>query len=351
MKGSAITVFPGNNSAAGFYSYYHSGLSAMDWIYILKGGPGTGKSTFMRHLAASFRDRGFNVELWQCSSDDDSLDGLLIPALSTAVIDGTAPHTMDPVYPGVREVILNFGDYWRNGALVKDSAAIIALTDRIKDTFEQAYDHLKAAGDYDGELLRLRKEQENKDDKAEIEAVVKSIFGGENSVTRHLFAAAVTPSGIRDLTFDICRDIEKRYFLRGKRGLGQQKYFQAVMAAAEKYSVSMDVYHGYIHPDEVVMVVLPALDAAVAAAEILPAEEIREGDRIIAFVGEKTKEEEQQLVEKRDDAIKRGAAAIDKAHRLHDDLELFYSGAMDFESISRLEKTVFQNILKSASKD
>lgn len=351
MKGSAITVFPGNNSVAGFYSYYHSGLSAMDWIYILKGGPGTGKSTFMRHLASSFRDRGFNVELWQCSSDDDSLDGLLIPALSTAIIDGTAPHTMDPVYPGVREVILNFGDYWRNGALVKDSAAIIALTDRIKAAFDQAYDHLKTAGDYDGALLRLRKDQENKDDKGEIEDVVKSIFGSEDGVTRHLFAAAVTPSGIRDLTFDICHDLKNRYFLRGKRGLGQQKYLQAVMAAAEKYSVSMDIYHGHLHPDEVVMVVLPALDAVVAAAEIIPAEEIREGDRIIAFVGEKTKEEEQQLVEKRDDAIKRGAAEIDKAHRLHDDLELFYSGAMDFESISRLEKTVFQNILKSASKD
>lgn len=351
MKGTVTTVFPGNNSAAGFYSYYRSGLKAMDWIYILKGGPGTGKSTFMRHLAASFRDRGFNVELWQCSSDDDSLDGLLIPALKTAIIDGTAPHAMDPVYPGVREVILNFGDHWRNGALVKDGAAIIALTDRIKDAFDRAYGHLKAAGDYDTALLRLRKDQRNKDDEGEIEAVVKSIFGSEDGVIRHLFAAAVTPSGIRDLTFTICRDLKNRYFLRGKRGLGQEKYLLAVIAAGEKYGVAMDIYHGHLHPDEVVMMVLPTLDTAVAAAASIPGEEIREEDRIIAFVGEKMKEEEGQLLEKRDEAIQKGAAEIHEAHRLHDDLELFYSGAMDFESISRLEKTVFQNILKAASKD
>lgn len=351
MKGSAITVFPGNNSAAGFYSYYHSGLSAMEWIYILKGGPGTGKSTFMRHLAAAFRDRGFNVELWQCSSDDDSLDGLLIPALKTAVVDGTAPHTMDPVYPGVREVILNFGDYWQNGALIKDGASIIALTDRIKATFEQAYGYLQEAGNFDSRLLRIREPQENKNDGKEIKEVVKSIFGGADGVTRHLFATAVTPSGVRDLTFDICRELKKRYFLRGKRGLGQQKYLQAVMDAGEKNGISMDIYHGHIDPEEVVMVVLPALDAVIAAAEIIPGEEIREGDRIIAFAGEKTMGEEQQLVEKRNEAIKKGVAELDKAHHLHNDLELFYSGAMDFESISRLEKTIFQNILKSASKD
>lgn len=351
MKGSAITVFPGNNSAAGFYSYYRSGITAMDWVYILKGGPGTGKSTFMRHLAASFRDRGFDVELWQCSSDDDSLDGLLIPALKTAIIDGTAPHTMDPVYPGVREVILNFGDYWQNGALVKDGEAIIALIDRIGETFTQAYGYLKEAGDYDAELLKRRETQESEKSKAETKDIIKEIFGGGSPVIRHLFAVAVTPSGIRNLTFDICRDLKKRYLLRGKRGLGQQAYFRDVIAAGKKYDTSMDIYHGHIHPEEVVMVIFPTLNAVVAAAEIIPAEEIRDGDRIITFAGEKTKEEEQQLEEKRDGAIKKGVAEIDKAHRLHDDLELFYSGAMDFESISRLEKSIFQKILKNGSKD
>ena len=46
MKGKAKTVFPGNNSSRGFYSYYESGLSGMEHIYILKGGPGTGKSSY-----------------------------------------------------------------------------------------------------------------------------------------------------------------------------------------------------------------------------------------------------------------------------------------------------------------
>lgn len=351
MKGSVKTVFPGNNSAEGFYSFYRSGISDMDWVYILKGGPGTGKSTFMRHLGASFRDRGYDVELWQCSSDNNSLDGLLIPALKTAIIDGTAPHTMDPVYPGVREVILNFGEYWKNGALVQDGDAIITLTDRIHTAFVSAYDYLKQAGASDDKLLALRKTQENAEESNHLNAIVKKIFGGESTVIRHLFAAAVTPTGVTDLTFSICRDVNKRYFLRGKRGLGQQAYLEAVISAAEKRCISMDIYHGYIHADEIVMVVFPGLDTVVAAAEIIPSEEMREGDHIIAFSGEKTNENEHRLEEERDGAIAQAVAEIAKAHQLHDDLEVFYSAAMDFDSVSRLEKSIFQKILKSASKE
>ena len=351
MKGSVKTVFPGNNSAEGFYSFYQSGVSAMDWVYILKGGPGTGKSTFMRHLGASFRDRGYDVELWQCSSDDDSLDGLLIPALKTAIIDGTAPHTMDPVYPGVRETILNFGDYWKGNALSQDGDAIINLIDRISASFQEAYGHLREAGEYDKKLLTLRQSGEKPVDPGNIAALVKQIFGGESNYIRHLFAAAVTPSGVRDLTFEICRDLKKRYFLRGKRGLGQQEYLTALISAAENHCISMDVYHGPMHADEIVMVIFPTLDTAVAAAETIPSEEMREGDRIVAFSGEKTGEEEQRLETARDSAIAAGVAEIKKAHGLHDDLEVFYSAAMDFDSVTRLEKTIFQKILKSGLKE
>ena len=67
MKGKVKTVFPGNNSIRGFHSFYRSGLSGMERICILKGGPGTGKSSLMRCVAEYFSERGVDVELWQCS--------------------------------------------------------------------------------------------------------------------------------------------------------------------------------------------------------------------------------------------------------------------------------------------
>ena len=345
MKGSVKTVFPGNNSAEGFYSFYESGLSAMDHVYILKGGPGTGKSSFMRHLGEAFRDRGFDIELWQCSSDNDSLDGVLIPAYKTAVVDGTAPHTLDPVYPGAREEILNLGEFWKNNALRKEKDAIVSLTDRISAAFDDAYKKLKTAGEWDDRLLSCRKTDASQESGAE--SLVKELFGDETRSDRHLFAAAVTPEGMVDRTFEICRDVKKRCFLQGKRGLGQQSYLRTVMAAAQKRCISMDVYHGPIRPEAIVMVILPELDTVVAAAEVIPSSEMREGDRIISFHGDKVSEEEKRAEKERNAALDAASAQIMKAHKLHDELEAFYTAAMDFESINRLEKIIFQKILKN----
>ena len=44
------TIFPGNNTPEGFFSYYEYILSQReaDKIICIKGGPGTGKSTFFK---------------------------------------------------------------------------------------------------------------------------------------------------------------------------------------------------------------------------------------------------------------------------------------------------------------
>ena len=48
------------------------------------------------------RDLGYDVELHYCSSDFDSLDAIVIEELKVALMDGTAPHVMEPEIPGSR---------------------------------------------------------------------------------------------------------------------------------------------------------------------------------------------------------------------------------------------------------
>jgi MoxR-like ATPase len=74
-------MFPGNNTSRGFYSYYPYIVpySAAEHIYILKGGPGVGKSTFMRRIAEKAALLDFDIEFMHCSSDPDSLDAVFIP--------------------------------------------------------------------------------------------------------------------------------------------------------------------------------------------------------------------------------------------------------------------------------
>lgn len=134
--------FAASNSARGFCNYYNECFSFADKLYIIKGGPGTGKSSFMRRCAASAESKGYSVEYFYCSSDPESLDGVIIytDKRSIAVIDGTAPHTYEMVYPGVRDNIINLGEAWDEGTLDKFRDEIFRLSEGKTLEYRRAYD-------------------------------------------------------------------------------------------------------------------------------------------------------------------------------------------------------------------
>ena len=95
---NATHYFLGANTYSGFYSLYHRFTSPAegDFLCVIKGGPGGGKSTLMRRLGDAMRARGQQVEYVHCSADPDSLDGVKFPQMHIAYVDGTAPHEAVP---------------------------------------------------------------------------------------------------------------------------------------------------------------------------------------------------------------------------------------------------------------
>ena len=74
------TYFAGANSGVGFVNLFGDFYeeSSLDRLYIIKGGPGTGKSTFMRILAERAADAGAGAEYFLCGSDPSSLDAVVL---------------------------------------------------------------------------------------------------------------------------------------------------------------------------------------------------------------------------------------------------------------------------------
>ena len=94
-----IQYFLGGNTPQGFYSLYHQ-LSDPDQfraVYIIKSGPGSGKSSLMRRVGRHVQATGLDTEEVLCSGDPDSLDALIVPALGAAIVDGTAPQGAVPL--------------------------------------------------------------------------------------------------------------------------------------------------------------------------------------------------------------------------------------------------------------
>lgn len=67
--------------------------------YLIKGRPGTGKSTFLKKIAAAAISRGFDVEVYHCSLAPSSLDMVAVRELGFCLFDSTAPHEYFPSRP------------------------------------------------------------------------------------------------------------------------------------------------------------------------------------------------------------------------------------------------------------
>ncbi len=66
----------------------------------IKGRPGTGKSTLMKHVRSRALASGFDTETYLCSFDPGSLDMVVIREAGVCIFDSTPPHEMFPSRKG-----------------------------------------------------------------------------------------------------------------------------------------------------------------------------------------------------------------------------------------------------------
>jgi len=149
------SYFAAANSGSGFVNCFENVFGKVGRLYVINGGPGTGKSRLMRELGEAAEANGHACEYFYCSSDPTSLDGVLIPSLDCAMIDGTSPHTWDIRCPGAFEQIVNLGEFWDAGKLSVSRGEITRLNTLKKSNYAAAYSLLKAACELERELDRI----------------------------------------------------------------------------------------------------------------------------------------------------------------------------------------------------
>jgi len=140
--------FAASNSSEGFKSYFSEIFEGSDRLYIIKGGPGTGKSSFMKRCADVAERAGAEIEYYYCSSDPSSLDGVLINnrGKRIGILDGTAPHVFEPKYPGAADEIVNLGQFWNSELLHEQKNEILSLANKKSTAYKRAYDYLRSCG-------------------------------------------------------------------------------------------------------------------------------------------------------------------------------------------------------------
>lgn len=358
MKGKIRKIFPGANTSNGFYSYFDYIIPEdAKRIFCLKGGPGVGKSSLMKKIARDFSDRGYDVEIFPCSSDPGSLDAVLIKKLKVVLLDGTAPHVVDPKIPGAVDEIVNFGDFWNVDNLEKNKMEISQCNKNISACFKRAFKYLKAAEPifYDIEVkhsdaMDFGKLNKFTDDF--IEELFKNVESKEElSVARHLFGTAITPIGHIDYGDSLLQDAEKVYYLDGKIGYGKTTFLKRVYDKAVQKGLKVEVFHYPLIPEKIESIMITDLGIAITTSSLfenkntINLEDFIDNEKISSY------KEELEVDEKiLDEMINYAISNLKKAKLNHDIIESYYIPNMNFEKADELKEELVERIIKYENK-
>ena len=357
MEMEFLKYFLAANSSEGFVSYFYDNYDCADgWrAYIIKGGPGTGKSSFMKYVAVNAVDTGYTVELCPCSSDPDSLDGVIIKDIRVIILDGTAPHVVEPKFAGICEEIINLGEFWDSKKLRIKAKEIINATAKNKKLHKTAAAYISAAGELIYDNLKLSK-RFTRFEKAEQFAtrLSKQLI----SATKNLkgkewvrFIGGITPKGVIAFKGTVENFYKNIIVIDDKYGAVANVIMECVRRVALERGYEIITLKNPFLPSKLTdHILIPELSLAfVREYEYISFDEkhrriharrfydinvLRECRSRLTFNRRVTR-----------DLLLGAINTLDNAKKAHDDLEKYYIDAMDFKSLTEFVKQKSKEIL------
>ncbi|MBE7017881.1 MAG: hypothetical protein E7420_07005 [Ruminococcaceae bacterium] len=338
---SPSRYFLGSNSSRGFYSLYDGFCPPENdcFLNVIKGGPGCGKSSFMRRIGSHAESKGLTVEYVLCSGDPDSLDGVFIPELGIAYVDGTSPHRIDPPFPGSAGAYLDLGRFYDSHALEKHREEIVSLNSSYKSLYTAAYSYLSAAAAvhqrrYPGIWSDADRDKVRKKAQAFAAREFKK-DGTAQCYIRKIFLSAICCKG-RVFLHDGC--CERLCILDNELGMGNF-YLETLLPLAQIKGYSIIVCPDCLEPERISAIIIPELSLALCCSDALPSDTL-ECYRHIRLDSVASREKLTRLRPelRRAKKLSRECVSIatdtlSQAKALHDCLEQVYNPCVDFDGV------------------
>lgn len=361
--------FPGNNTSRGFFSYYGYILSQKEAnrMICIKGGPGTGKSTFLKKIGEAMEQKGENIDYLHCSADENSLDGILLPDKKIAFIDGTSPHVIDPVTPGAVDYIINFGEFWNEKKIAEDKEDILKFNGECSKWYKLAYHYLHAAKSISDNLSMVHQSglEQSELYKLAAELIEReykqypiSIKGG---TIKKFFATGITPNGLISYVNSLIRPLKNIYLINVPEGYRNQSFMQILMEGAVYRGFDVEVFYCPMDPEfSIEHIIVPALSLAFITTnkwhDLEPWEvsgeegELKEITLIDIADFQSIYFEEQnrgiltQSSKLYAELIDEAVRGLSRAKEYHDMVERMYIRNMDFSKVDELIKNTINSL-------
>lgn len=344
---NAPLSFISANSKNGFFSLYDTVFDTkkFDRIYLLAGGPGTGKSTFLRTVSQKAAEAGVEREEILCSSDPDSLDGVILVhhGKRIGVIDATPPHGRIITSPAICEELIDLGAFWDAKALSRQKVALLSLAEKKKQAYLCGYAQLRALGalwDVGSIALRSRFDEEKAKRQIKHKLATHKQKGEERVRLLHAFTGAgevVLP----------CSGFElQNLLLVGGNPNAAEIYLTYFNIIAKEMGIKRTVYLSPLDGESVDAIHLPESGTLLIKESLKGAGD--KGRRIVAdrFFSSPTDEGKERFSVM--NAVKKMALSeFKEAKGIHAAIEEYYIKAMDFDALATYRRKKADEILDS----
>lgn len=320
--------FSGSNSGEGFHNYFDGVVPAwarLTRYFMIKGGPGVGKSTLMKRVAAKSEEAGEEVERFYCSGDPDSLDAVRLVKRGIVFADATSPHAMDPKFPGAVEEIVNLGEQIDRNRIIKYRDEVEALTRRNKESYRRGYAFLRAAKALEEERYREIADCVDREKLVEqAKELAERIGKSEEKHDRRLFLDALSCKGRVSFAKEHCAGNRVYRVLGAEKDVVMDLFVKTIQSDKKELFCSplcpQRVLHMLLREQEVFLTTAPGTDGTLLSAEAFLKKDC--GTITSCYAEEARRLEESAM------------NCFKECKRIHDDLEDIYKECVDFITIT-----------------
>ena len=353
------SYFLGSSGKNGFFSCFNQLTPKIEgqYTFIIKGGPGTGKSSMMKKIAENIESRDIECERIFCSSDPNSLDGIIFPSLRISMADGTSPHTMDPDYPGATGEIVNLGDCWDKQKLFENKEKIIELTDKNKICHKRSRRFIESAFSIFGDGEKICRDCLDEERLMRYAARVANRHfkkpSGKIGLEKIRMLDAITPKGYYFLTETVEELCDHTVVFEDDFGVAASKIIGEIRSYALASGFSVITSPSISSEKEIRHIIIKELSLGFFTADklcnlgFIPTKNVSlrrfySGDALTAHRARLSfsKKAAKEL-------LNEAVCALKMAKDIHDDLEALYIEAMDFGKIAVIADGLTERIWQS----
>lgn len=346
-----IKFLLGSNTKRGFVSLFDELRDPIKGkrLYIIKGGPGSGKSSLMKRVLKVLEGKKHNIEYFHCASDPLSLDAFIDLTSGIGMVDGTAPHLMDPRYPGAYDVIINMADCWNDTALIDHKNEIISLSDIISSYHQMAGSCISSAVALLDNNMAIASPYVNNDAINEfVTNIIKKLDGSKAGKNKKRLLSAVSVGETVFFGETIEELSSSIYVIPDMWGSASGALLSRLNHAASLLGLEQIICYCSIRtPDKIDHIIFPSAGIAVTTANSFHS---FKGSKhhVTADYMESIPESlhEQMLVHlnKAKELLDKAGEHVKQAKLLHDDLEAYYVKAMDFSKVDLIFDKIMSEI-------